>query len=70
MVDLASYVKGLKISWIRRVLTRSDKLIDNSFWRDVALVWADYNNLSKPQHIANILNEPIWFNKHIHLGYI
>jgi hypothetical protein len=95
MVDLASYIKGLKISWIRRVLTKSDKwtlfaksklpeilfesganqintfkYIDNPFWRDVALAWAEYNNIIKPQNIENILNEPIWFNKHINLGYI
>jgi hypothetical protein len=25
MVDLASYIKGLQISWVRRFLTKSDK---------------------------------------------
>jgi exonuclease III len=95
MVDLVSYIKGLKISWIRRFLTKSDKwalffqnkipdsffesgasqrdqihLIDNPFWKDVALAWSEYNIILEPIDIHDILSEPIWFNKRIKLGYI
>jgi hypothetical protein len=45
-------------------------LINNPFWKDVALAWSEYNGILKPMDIHDILSEPIWFNKHIKLGYI
>jgi hypothetical protein len=45
-------------------------LINNPFWKNVALATSEYNSTIKPIDIHDILSEPIWFNKHIKLEYI
>jgi hypothetical protein len=49
---------------------KSIGLIDNPFWKNVAMAWSEYNNICEPNSTEEMLNEPLWFNLHIKVSYI
>lgn len=95
MVEIKSFIKALKVSWLRRILHQSkpnewtnlslinfDMLfsvggsyafklghdIQNPFWKDLMLIWAEYCKILPVDNIGHILESPLWYNEKIGRG--
>ena len=121
MVELKSFIKGLKVSWFLRILQQSlinfdklfsvggsyatkvsrrilqqskpneltnlslinfDKLfsvggsyatkvshdLQNPFWKDLMLIWAEYCNILPVENIGHVLEAPLRYNEKIGRG--
>ena len=95
MPHIYSFIKALKISWLRRIIQQENNTtwhtftpinfgkvlslggefarnqaihLNNPFWKDVLISWADFCKEVKPEDIKSVLRAPLWFNTNLRNG--
>ena len=42
--------------------------LQNPFWKDLMLIWAEYCNILPVENIGHVLEAPLWYNEKIGRG--
>ena len=49
----------------RSYATKVSHDLQNSFWKDLMLIWAEYCNILPIENIGHVLEAPLWYNEKI-----